>query len=132
MILREPQSDAARVLVVEDDRDLCEMIARIARKAGCHVVCAHTGEQALTILRDPDAIDWLVTDIRLPGVIDGWLVGSEFALRHPLRPVVYMSGIEEDSASRRMVGSVFLRKPVNVSELRSRFESLTSIEQRSS
>ena len=31
------------------------------------------GEEALSILRDrQQEIDWLFTDIRLPGVIDGW------------------------------------------------------------
>jgi hypothetical protein len=32
----------------------------------------HTGEQALSILRtEPEKVDWLLTDIRLSGVIDG-------------------------------------------------------------
>lgn len=124
----EARSDA-RVLIVEDDLVLCEMIAKVARRSGCQVVCAHTGEQALSILRESgDEVDWVVTDIRLPGVIDGWVVGSEFALRHPLRPVIYMSGIEEDSASRRTAGSVFLQKPVNVADLSARFKNLSAIQ----
>ena len=112
------QPIAARVLVVEDDRDLHDLVVRIVRRAGHEAVSAHTGEEALRILRDPDEhVDRLLTDIRLPGVIDGWVVGSEFTLRYPLQPVIYMSGIEEDSSSRRAATSIFLRKPVNVSDL---------------
>jgi CheY-like chemotaxis protein len=112
-----------RLLIVEDDRDLNELIARTARATGCEVVSAYTGEESLEILRGPEGIDWLLADIRLPGQIDGWTVGSEFSLSHPLRPVIYISGTERDSA-RKVAGSIFLFKPVDVSELISMFERL--------
>jgi two-component system, OmpR family, response regulator len=112
-----------RLLVVEDDRDLNEFIARAAREQGCEVATAYTGEEALEILRATDPVDWLLTDIRLPGMVDGWTVGSEFGLSHPLRPVIYISGIEHDS-SRRVGGSLFLYKPVETADLMTMFERL--------
>lgn len=109
---------ASRVLVVEDDADLCALLAKGLRRAGFDVVEAQTGEQALWMLRDPgQQIGGLITDIRLPGVINGWVVGSEFNLSHPLRQVVYISGVEQDSASKRAANSIFLRKPVGIREL---------------
>jgi len=62
-------------------------------------------------------IDWLMTDIRLPGAIDGWVVGSEFTLTHPLRPVIYISGVEPDVMGKRATTSVFLQKPVTPKDL---------------
>ena len=111
--------------MVEDDQNLNALVAKVAARSGCTPISAFTGEEALLILRDQSAeVDWLLTDIRLPGVIDGWVVGSEFALRQPLRPVIYMSGVEEDAASRRTSNSIFLPKPVDVNDLVSTFRRL--------
>jgi CheY-like chemotaxis protein len=105
---------AARILVVEDDPILRSLVVKVARRSGYDSVSAETGEEALCILRSPDQrVDGLLTDIRLPGV-DGWAVGTEFTLAHPLRPVIYMSGLEPDSSSKRTANSIFLRKPVGV------------------
>jgi DNA-binding response OmpR family regulator len=115
-----------RVLIVEDDIVQSDLLTKVARRSGCEAVCAYRGEQALSILREAgDEIDAVLTDIRLPGIVDGWVVGAEFTLHHPLRPVIYISGIEEDSGFRRSVGSVFLQKPVNVADLSARFRELT-------
>jgi two-component system OmpR family response regulator len=119
------ESKPTRLLIVEDDADLNQLFARIARREGYDIVQASTGEEALQILRDSSGqIDWLLTDIRLPGVIDGWVVGSEFTLSHPLRPVIYVSGLEKDS-SRRASNSLFVRKPVQISELISLFRRMS-------
>ena len=59
----------------------------------------------------------------MPGLIDGWTLGTEFGLSHPLRPVIYISGVEHDS-SRRVGGSLFLYKPVEAFDLMSLFRRL--------
>ncbi|HEX2727677.1 MAG TPA: response regulator [Beijerinckiaceae bacterium] len=122
-----PQSSVPRILVVEDDANLHDLIVRVVQKSGCEAVSAHSGEQALSILRDPaEHVDWLLTDIRLSGAVDGWVVGSEFSLTHPLRPIIYMSGVERDSQSRAAVNSIFLQKPVDVHHLLRTFQELTA------
>jgi DNA-binding response OmpR family regulator len=120
-------TDTPCILVVEDDENLHALIVKVARKSGCEAVSAYSGEQALAVLRDPgQQINWLLTDIRLGGAIDGWVVGSEFSLTHPLKPIIFMSGAEEDSASRTAVNSIFLKKPVDVNDLLATFRKLTS------
>jgi DNA-binding response OmpR family regulator len=114
-----------RLLIVEDDEALHALIARMARRQGFEVESAYTGEQALSLLRNSQGcIDWLLADIRLPGLISGWVVGSEFSLTHPLRPVIYISGVEGDDW-RRPVGSLFLQKPVDVYDLLSSFQQMS-------
>ena len=121
------QPKIPRILVVEDDENLRDLIIRIVRKSGCEAASAHSGEQALCMLRDPaEHIDWLLTDIRLSGAVDGWVVGSEFSLTHPLRPIIYMSGTEHDSKSRAAANSIFLQKPVDVHHLLNTFRELTA------
>ena len=122
MGVRVDKPQQTRLLIVEDDRDLNECFARTARDQGCEVVSAYTGEEALELLRETQ-IDWLLTDIRLPGQIDGWTVGGEFSLSHPLRPVIYVSGVERDS-HRKVAGSIFLFKPVEASDLIAMFQRL--------
>jgi CheY-like chemotaxis protein len=65
-----------RILVVEDDQSLNAFLAKVVQRSGCTPTPALTGEEALAILRDHRAhIDWLLTDIKSPGAIDGWLLG---------------------------------------------------------
>ena len=115
-----------RILVVEDDPLLRELFRKALRRAGYEVLTAETGEKALSVLRLwGERIDWLFTDVRLPGPINGWIVGSEFSLNHPLRPVIYGSGYEPDG-SQQVANSVFLRKPVNLGELVAAFKGLSA------
>jgi DNA-binding response OmpR family regulator len=123
--MRAAAHNDTRLLIVEDDVALHALIARLARRQGFEVESAYTGEHALSVLRQArGSVDWLLADIRLPGLISGWVVGSEFSLTHPLRPVIYMSGVEEDH-SRRPVGSLFLKKPVDVYDLLSSFQQMS-------
>lgn len=85
---------------------------------------AETGEAALELLRLYDGvIDWLFTDIRLPGAIDGWHVAFEYRFHHPMRPVVYTTGYAPDE-DRRVENSVMLRKPYRLAQAVAAFENL--------
>jgi hypothetical protein len=59
----------------------------------------------------------------------GWSEASSPC--RPFQPVVYISGIELDAASKRGRNSIFLRKPVNVSDLVATFERLRENQRRS-
>ena len=105
------------VLFVEDEPELRDVIAFELEHAGFRVLTAGTGEEALEILRDrPGGIDWLFTDIRLPGLIDGWRVADEFRFTYPLRPVVFATGAIRERP-RDMIDSLFLRKPYRACEV---------------
>lgn len=109
---------------MEDDADLRDVISAELELAGFHVVVAETGEEAMDVLREREgAIDWLFTDIRLPGLIDGWRVADEFRFTYPLRPVVFATG-DTQSRPRSYEDSVFLRKPYRVGEAVESFRRL--------
>ncbi|MCJ2137641.1 response regulator [Methylobacterium sp. J-026] len=104
------------VLIVEDSYLLLEIIASLCEAQGIRVIEASSGEAALTLLRARGGeIDWLFTDIHLPGLIDGWTVAHAYRALHADRPVVYTS----TDANRRggVPGSLFLRKPFQVQEV---------------
>lgn len=105
------------VLVVEDNYLLLEMLTNLCEQEGIAVLAASSGEAALTMLRDGRAaIDWLFTDINLPGLIDGWTVAAAYRERHPDRPVIYSSTLAR--LERRTVpGSIYVRKPFQIREI---------------
>ena len=107
-------------LVVEDEALLRLELAEELAAAGWRVREASTGEDALRFLsrlrESGEPLDFLVTDIRLGGAADGWLVAEEFRKAWPGLVVIYVSA-NPISENRRMAGSLFLSKPVDVQTL---------------
>jgi two-component system OmpR family response regulator len=104
------------VLVVEDEWLLRMELVDELGAAGWTIHEAGSGEEALLVLEQQAGIDFLVTDIRLGGKVDGWGVAERFRELHPDGPVVYVSA-NPDLANRRVPGSVFLGKPVMIETL---------------
>jgi two-component system OmpR family response regulator len=112
----ENAAAAPNVLLVEDDPVAAEVLRTGLDLLGCRVSVVETGEKAMAFLQQSE-VDWLLADIVLPGPIDGWMVGNEFRLRHPTRPVVFISAYEQKDISRRPFRSEFLYKPVKAARL---------------
>ena len=56
----------ARVLVVDDNHDACELLARILRRIGHDAACQSTARGALAHLRSNPAPDLIILDIMMP------------------------------------------------------------------
>ena len=83
---------SATVLVIENDPITRELLENILQAAGCRVLAVPTGNAGLLSLCQQQAqIDWLVTRVRLPGLVDGWLLADEYHRHNPDRPVVLLS-----------------------------------------
>ena len=80
------------VLMVEDEMLLGNVVADELEEAGYRVLSAMTGEEALALLEGAEPIDLLFTDIRLPGLIDGWHLAEAARRLRPDLPVIYASG----------------------------------------
>ncbi|ACA14850.1 response regulator receiver protein [Methylobacterium sp. 4-46] len=99
------------VLVVEDNYLLLELIVALLAQEGLTAHAASSGEAALTLLRrHGPAVDWLFTDIVLPGLIDGWMVAEAYRALHATRPVVFASTTVHLDP-RRARGGIVLQKP---------------------
>ena len=78
----EPQGGAETILLVEDDQLVREAACAVLRAKGYHVIAAPHATDAVELLRSPQPIDLLLTDIILPG-----MNGPELArLAQRLRP----------------------------------------------
>jgi CheY-like chemotaxis protein len=80
------------LLLVEDDSELRFLIAEAFFDAGFEVVEAEDGDQAVELAENLKQLDVLVTDIQMPGRLDGNEVATRARGRHPGLQVVYMSG----------------------------------------
>ncbi|MHC2337908.1 DNA-binding response OmpR family regulator [Bradyrhizobium sp. USDA 4454] len=109
------EETAVRVLLVEDDPLIREFVVEALREAGLEVIHASNGREALA-WQDRQAVDVLVTDIKLPGPIDGWQIAEGFRLHDPLLPVIYATGFSP-VAPRPVAGSVLLQKPFHPEEI---------------
>lgn len=81
--------------------------------AGWEVIEAASGESALQLLEQNRHIDLLVTDIRLPGPVNGWEVAEKYRAAHSKIAVVYCSGNPAVKA-RQVEDSLFLSKPCRI------------------
>ena len=111
-------SEAAtpRVLMVEDESLLLEVITADLEDAGFEVTPAANAEIAINFLKDGLSVDLLFTDIRLPGSMDGWQLAEAARLLRPGLPVIYATGFTT-TPPRLIEGSVFFTKPYRASAI---------------
>jgi CheY-like chemotaxis protein len=106
--------------VVEDEWLIrLELVEELTR-AGWLVREAGNGEDALKLIAKAqqagDKIDFLVTDIRLGGAVNGWDVAEACRKAWPDLAVIYVSA-NPLVESRRVAGGAMLSKPVDVETL---------------
>jgi CheY-like chemotaxis protein len=104
-----------RILVVEDDPFICEFVVEVLREEGYVVIHASNGEEALAWCKR-QAADVLITDIRLPGQVDGWQIAERCREHDPGLPVIYATGFSPVQA-RPVPGSRSLQKPYHPKDL---------------
>jgi CheY-like chemotaxis protein len=108
------------LLVVEDEKELREMVARILRTFGYRVLVASNAEQALSVAEHcPEEISLLVTDMILPGS-NGRELAERLVDVRPKLKVLFTSGYTDDAALRRGLANEeveFLAKPFTPASL---------------
>lgn len=89
----EPVSAAPHtILLVDDDREVRQVSARILRRAGYQVIDVENGTNALAVLADPTVmLDLLLTDMMMPGISGRELVALCRGLR-PTLPIICVTG----------------------------------------
>ena len=108
------------ILVVEDNAGLRRIVVRQLGEAGYRVLEAPDAEAAMTIIESPEPIHLLLTDVVMPGAMDGRDLARVAVARRPLLRTLLTSGFPDarwgGSASR--TGSRLLSKPYRKEELR--------------
>jgi two-component system OmpR family response regulator len=123
--LTRPDGSALRVLVVDDEPSICELLSMALRYEGWDVRTAHDGADAVRAAREfqPDAV---VLDVMLPDM-DGLEVLRRVRADAPLVPVVFLTAkdaVEDRIAGLTAGGDDYVTKPFSLEEVAARLRGL--------
>jgi DNA-binding response OmpR family regulator len=107
-----------RILIVDDEPSVRDVMATVLIDAGYSVQTAADGHIALAIIDDTPP-DLIITDVMMPH-LDGWALLDHARERTPTVPVILMSAGDWIRAGRMMSmpeHAVFLAKPFAIEEL---------------
>ncbi|MGH2920477.1 MAG: response regulator transcription factor [Gaiellaceae bacterium] len=115
------------VLVADDDEDILTLVAFRLERAGCEIVKARTGDEALRIALE-QVPDLAVLDVMMPG-LDGYEVTRELRRTEStnLMPVILLTArAQEADVARGMAAGAddYVRKPFDARDLRERVKRL--------
>ena len=117
------------VLIVDDESDLLEVTSSYVQDLGFKVIPATDGNLALQMLeRNPD-IEYLLTDIVMPGGLNGVSLAQEVRKRQPNVKVLYMSGFPSGVIADKSgieLDAPLITKPFSFEELVSAMDELVS------
>jgi CheY-like chemotaxis protein len=116
------QSEAAAnrtILLIEDDRDICEIVAHVLQEEGYDTVTVPNGAEGLKLLRAKEVRPFvIVLDLMLP-VMDAWQFRAEQAQDARIAgiPVVIFSANPKIAQHADSLGAAaMIRKPPNLDE----------------
>jgi CheY-like chemotaxis protein len=115
-------SDTARkkvILVVEDMDDVREIAALFLAESGYSVFEARNATEALTLLRGPQTIDLLFTDVLLGGGENGLRLAREAIILRPNLRVLYTTGYSQPVREKEpmVARGEMVQKPYNLAAL---------------
>jgi CheY-like chemotaxis protein len=112
------------VLLVEDNADVRRVVRRQLLELGHTVVEAEDGQEALAMLNQIDEIGIVISDVIMPGALDGLALAGKLRVLRPEVGILLMSGYEPGRAATG--AHQLLRKPFTKSELAAALSELTS------
>lgn len=101
------------ILVVDDEHLIRHAIVADLSDAGFAVREAASGAEALKILIAGAPVDALLTDIRMPGAVDGWDLAEQARSGRRNLPVIYVTAFSAER-NRQVDRSVLLKKPMTI------------------
>ena len=123
--LRRADGSAVRVLVVDDEPNIAELLSMALRLEGWEILVAHTGAQAVAAARQqsPDAV---VLDMMLPD-FDGLEVLRKMRAHTPEVPVLFLTArdaVEDRVTGLTAGGDDYVTKPFSLEEVVARLRAL--------
>lgn len=110
--------DGYKVLVIDDDPSVRDLLQRLLEKEGCKVITAEGGDEGLRLAHkyQPNII---TLDVIMPG-IDGWHVLSQIKSNPTLKetPVILVTISDDKTTGYAMGASDFITKPVDGDQLK--------------
>ena len=122
------QSVKGTILVIDDEASLRVVMADILMDIGFEVLEAHDGPSALRILESDVRLELLVTDVGLPGGMNGRQVADAARSRYPRLNVLFVTGYAENAAIGNGLiapGMQVMTKPFSIDDFARRVTEMT-------
>jgi DNA-binding response OmpR family regulator len=110
----------ATIVIVEDEPQISALVQSFIEEQGHKVLSAATADEALGILKGPQAVDALFVDIILKGDMEAGIKLAKRAVElKPDLKVLYSTGltVTEDIKASVVPGSIILEKPYSEDQL---------------
>lgn len=119
-----PESKAGKhhpdglILIVEDDPLILEFLCEILQDEGFSIESQVSADAASEYLKEhADKVHLLLTDITMPGKLNGADLANQFGDRWPDKPIMIMSGYETPETSGVRHEVEFIKKPWAMGQL---------------
>ncbi|WP_084697982.1 hybrid sensor histidine kinase/response regulator [Muricoccus aerilatus] len=115
------------VLVVDDEVTVRMLVVEVLEELGYTAIEAADGPTALEVLRSPARIDLLITDVGLPGGMNGRQVADAARVTRPGLNVLFITGYAENAVvggENLEPGMHFLTKPFGIAALANRIRAI--------
>lgn len=111
------------ILVIDDERDICELVQLTLEGIGFEVLVSHSGEEGLDLVQTRGSeIRLILLDLAMPGM-SGVDVLTRVRKEHPDVPVIVMSGYVTDRSEAAAIGaSDVLQKPFLLDDVESQVQ----------
>ncbi len=124
-----PVGKSVAVLVVEDEPAVRMVIGELLSDRGYTVLEAHSGRSGLNVLESSARIDLLLTDVGLPGGMNGRQLADAARKLRPRLKVLFLTGYAESAAvgsGRMEQGMEVMTKPFELDALAVRVQEMIS------
>ncbi len=118
---------SAVVLVVEDDPAMCALVVEVLSELGYTVLKAGDGRSGMDVVQAATRIDLLLTDVGLPGGMNGRQLADAARQRRPGLKVLFITGYAEGVTAGDSLldeGMQVLTKPFRVAALAARVQGI--------
>ena len=120
-------AESRHILVVDDNEQLLSLISEKLRREGFKITTQPSGDAALDALKQGVQPDLVLSDVVMPGKIQGRELARYVHNLYPKTPVILMSGYadpDEDLGLANLEADDFLQKPVQLAEMVDRIRRL--------
>src|SRR5580765_8012247 len=116
--MERPVADKKLVVLIVEDEHLIRMnVVELVKEAGFEAIEASDADEAIRILESRRDIRAVLTDIQMPGSMDGLKLARAVRDRWPPIALIVTSGKTDITESDLPSGGRFLRKPCEAAEI---------------
>ena len=121
-------ASGARILLIEDQEEVRRVMKKNLESVGYEVTEAETGDEASGTFSEAGPFDLVITDMVMPGKLQGLDVAELIRSKRPGQKIVFMSGYASEAQDQQITSKndVRLMKPVRRTELIRTIEEVLS------